>query len=206
MQCDHIFVDLAVTHPNPRIGQIIGIAVVRTTGKGKVLETFSEQVKLYVELSEDEKKHLAGSDDSISLNADSLKSVIGSMRKCILDTRRYDSSYLVIAAHADTDRTYLRNFTNEKSEVFAGRAWLDILALSYPLWYNDMISDRTFDSLCKHFKVENTSPNTATGDCEALVRVYWALMTRYKTALGGEEILREIGGSPLESFRKIVGL
>jgi DNA polymerase III epsilon subunit-like protein len=192
MQCDHVFVDLAVTDPNPTTGKIVGIAVVRTDRKGKVLESFSQEVDSETDIPVPEGETLAV--------------VVSNMKKCILDSRRYDSSYVVIGTHTETDRAHLRNFTKDKSEVFAGRGWIDILALSFPLCYYSMIPDRSFDSLCKHFEVTNTAPNTAMGDCEALVRVYWALMTRYKTALGGEEILREIGGTPLKSLRKIVGL
>jgi DNA polymerase III alpha subunit (gram-positive type) len=205
MNCDHVFVDLAVTHPNPRIGQIIGIAAVRTTGKGKVLDAFSEKIRPTTALTEDERRHLDIIEDYPSEGANAFRDVIKSMKKCVLSDR-YESLYIVVATHADTDRAYLKGYTEDKAEVFAGRAWLDILAISWPLVYNDQISDRGFDSLCKHFQVENTAPNTATGDCEALVRVYWALMKRYKTALGGEEILREIGGGPLENFRKYIGL
>jgi len=189
MNQDHVFVDLAVTHAKPEDGEIVGIAVVRTDKKGKVLAAFSERV---------------ASAESPTFGDPDFDTVIRDMKRSILNDT-FDSSYIVIAAHADTDRAYLREYTDDKPEVFPRRGWLDILALSWPLCYNDMISDRSFESLCRHFKVENTAPNTATGNCEALVRVYWAMMKRYKTALGGEEILREIGGTPLENVRKLVG-
>jgi len=204
MNLDHVFIDLAVTHPNPRIGQIIGIAAVRTNHKGKPLAAFSEKIKIQTELSSEEIKHIGNYVDSAM--TDSFVDVIKSMKAVILDESKYESTYMVVATHAEVDRSFLKNYTEEKTEVFSRKPWLDILALAWPLCFLDMISDRSFDSLCKHFKVENTAVDTATGDCEALVRVYWALIKRYRTALGGEEILREIGGNPLENFRKIVGL
>jgi len=204
MNLDHVFLDLAVTHPNPRIGQIVGIAVVRTDRKGKVLADFSSKIRPATDLSDEEKDTYG--DDVVDTSGDSFVDVIKSMKRKILNESRFEDSFVVIGTHAENDRTFLRNVTEDDPEVFGKRAWLDILILAWPLYHNDMISDRSFDSLCKHFKVENSAPNTAMGDCEALVRAYWALAKRYKTALGGEEILREVGGTPLEKFRTIVGL
>ena len=200
MGCDHVFIELALSHPDLKLGQILGIAAVRTDRKGKPLTAFSEKVKPETDFTPEEKTHV---EENFAIgdrySGESLSQVVKDLKSSVL-SKRYDSKYVIVATHAESVRAFLGE------EVFGKKPWLDILAISWPLAYHDHVSDRTFDSLCKSFKVENTAPDTATGNCEALVRVYWAMMTRYKTALGGEEILREVGGSPLEHLRKYIGL
>lgn len=90
---------------------------------------------------------------------------------------------------------------------FRGKTWLDISQLAWPLGYCDMISNRDLDTLCKHFGavVAHDAAGTMSGNCEALVRVYWAMMQRYRTALIGEEAVRDFGGEALQGIRKFIG-
>lgn len=203
MNTDHVFVILSATHPDPKVGQISGIAAVRTNHKGKVLATYSGSVRLIAELSAEERAHLGGVHPAIDGDAEPFSSVQVAIGKSILSDK-FESNYVVVGN--PIDRTYLKEYTGERPELFPRRSWIDILAISWPLCYHDMISDRTFESLCRHFNVQNPAENTATGNCEALVRVYWAVMARYKIALGGEEIVREVGGSAFQTVLKMVGL
>lgn len=208
MNQDHIFIDLAVTHPNPEIGQIIAVAAVRTDKKGKILTEFAEKIRLHDELSTAEEEH---SPPDFSVNewtsARLLPQVMSMLRETML--LPFDGTYVVVASHADTDRSFLRQAwkTHQASgpALFSARAWIDPLQVAWPMFYNDMMPDRSFDSLCKHFGVRNSAPDTATGDCAALVEVYWNMMNRYKGALIGEEVIREVGGNALAHVRRFFG-
>jgi hypothetical protein len=189
---DHIFIDLAVSDPDPNKGEILALAVVRTDYKGKVLKAFSETISTSDEF--DERR---------------FKTVIGRMQELIL-AKTFEMSYIVVAYGGD-DRRFLRSswerIAHDEAEVFPRRAWLDVQQLAWPLIFNDMMSDRTLDSLCVQFGISRdaSTVDTAMGDCEALVRIYWAMMTRYRGALKGEEMVRQAGGETLAKVRKVVG-
>ena len=110
----------------------------------------------------------------------------------------FTSKFVVVSQYAYLYRPFLL-------DDFKGKPWLDISQLSWPLGYCDMIPDRDFDTLCKHFGIEVDGPGTMTGNCEALARVYWALMKRYRTSLMGEELIRDVGGETLSKVRRFVG-
>ncbi len=71
-----------------------------------------------------------------------------------------------------------------------------------------MIPDRELDTLSKHFgsPIALDLEGTMSGNCEALVRVYWAMMKRYRSALIGEEAVRDFGGEALAGIRKFIGI
>lgn len=210
MNQDHVFIDLAVTHPNPEIGQIIAVAAVRTDKKGKVITEFAEKIRLHEDLSTVEEAH-SPPDFSVTewTQARRLPEVMSTLRETLLIP--FDGSYVVVATHADVDRRFFKeawkthNCNGPGGSPFQHRAWIDPLQLAWPMFYNDMMPDRSFDSLCKHFGVNNSAPDTATGDCAALVEVYWAMMNRYKGALIGEEVIREVGGNALAHVRRFFG-
>ena len=181
---DHIFIDVSYEKKN-----VTAIAAVRTSKDGKVLTSFSEEV------------------DGNGLG-DSPVAVIDNLLSTML-APNFIKEYILIAAHAEVDRQALKelwkssNLRRRQSqgridEPFQGRSWIDILQLAWPMVYNNQISDRSFDTLCKHFEVENKDSDTAMGNCEALVRCYWKLMQQYKVALYGEGLVREIGGKGYE--------
>jgi DNA polymerase III epsilon subunit-like protein len=200
---DHVFIDLAVTDPSPGSGEIIAIAAVRTDRKGKVLTAFSERVKPKERLGESDElppEYHASDWD----NAPDIHKVWDGLKKNVLDEKAFDSNYVVVAHYAEIDRRFLREALGH--EAFPKKAWVDTLQLAWPLYYNDLLTDRSFACLCKHFDVENVAPDTATGDCTALVQVYWKIMARYKGALLAEESVRAIGGEPLAKLRNWIGL
>lgn len=191
MNLDHIFIDLAVTDPNPEKGKIIALAAVRTDKRGNVLAAFSDETSTGGEYSE-------------AL----FKKSIAAMESAIL-AKRFEMSYIVVAHFAEVDRRFLTSAYEAASLgiPFPKRAWLDTAQMAWPLVYNDMIAERTLDSLCVHFGIERKAEtyDTAMGDCEALVRVYWAMMARYRGALQGEELVRNVGGETLAKARKMFG-
>ena len=209
MNLDHLFIDLAVTNPNPSIGQIIAIAAVRTDKKGQQLGSFAAKVKLEEPLSSAEETECAYSDVEWR-SARRFEHVMEDLQVTLITP--FDPTYVAVATHAEVDRSFLReasgNRAFKRSDIskLLTRSWLDPLQLAWPMVYNDMITDRSFVSLCKHFKVENSAPDTATGDVAALVEVYWAMMSRYRGALLGEEVARELGGKALATVRRWTGL
>lgn len=206
MNKDHVFIDVAVTHPNPRIGQVIAIAAVRTDRKGMLLASYSDRIIPTSELSDEEIDHCPNG-YIFSKEGFSFQQVAKALIKSILEP--FDKSYYVIAVDAATDKEFLKegwkkNGCKQPAKLLTNR-WLDVLQVSWPLVHSDMIPDASFDSLCTHFQIVNPAPDTATGDCEALVKVYWAMMNRFRAALTGEEVIRQAGGKPLAIIRNIVG-
>ncbi len=185
MNLDHVFVDVAMTEAKAT-AEATAIAVVRTDHRGTVLGGFSEKIGE------------GGRDFGIVANA---------IKAELLDP--YPESYIVVAHHAQLDRDVLtraHKLAKRGPELFKGRAWLDTVQLAWPFAYHDLVSSRDLDTICKAFGVINTAPDTAMGDCEALVRVYWAMMRRLDTALTGEEAVRNVIGEPIAKLRSIIGL
>jgi hypothetical protein len=181
MNLDHVFIELGLSEDNPELAAVTGMAVVRTDRKGKVLAAYSDTAK----------------HDGPVAPIDRLYERV---RAEVL--KPYPASYVVVSQHAATYKRILGD------RCFPERPWVDIAQLAWPLGYCDMISARDLDTLSKHFAVsggEYGTDGTMTGNCEILVRVYWAMMQRYRTALLGEEAVRDIGGEALASLRKFVG-
>lgn len=181
MNLDHVFIDLAVSDPDPEKGEIVAMAVVRTDHQGKVLAAFSDT---------------CGSDHSF--DEPRFAQCIHRMQDTIL-AKNLQVSYIVVA-HGPDDRRFLRaaygRLKEKDSEVFPKRSWLDTSQLAWPFVYNDMASERTLESLCVHFGVpfDPETADSAMGDCERLVRLYWTMMGRYRLALKGEQMARDVGG------------
>lgn len=85
--------------------------------------------------------------------------------------------------------------------------WLDVRQLAWPLVLHTAVSQhRSFSELCAHFGItKEIDERAGTSECVALSQLYWAMMTRYKTSLFGEEALRNAGGKTLASVRKLIG-
>lgn len=181
MNLDHIFIELALSEDNIEAASVTGMAAVRTDRKGKVLAAYSESCSI---------RGLVDTD---------VEGLYGNLSSALLVP--YPAQYVIIAQHANAYKGLLG------PNRFRGKTWLDIAQLAWPLGYCDMISNRDLDTLCKHFELApNVQDGTMSGNCEALVRVYWAMMKRYKTALIGEEAVRDYGGEALASLRKYIGL
>lgn len=184
MNLDHIFVELGLSEDTPR-GKtesdysVTGIAAVRTDRKGKVLAAYSESCSIR------------------GLVPNDIESIYGNLSSALL--LPYPAQYVIISQHAATYRGLL------DPAYFRGKSWLDIAQLAWPLGYCDMISNRDLDTICKHFAIKIDSEGTMSGNCEALVRAYWAMMQRYRTALLSEEAIRDYGGEALAGLRKYIG-
>ncbi len=119
----------------------------------------------------------------------------------------FDRSFILVAHHAEVDKAFLAKAAKSAGiEVFPKRAWIDTLQLVWPFAYHDLITSRDFDSICRHFGVQNAAPDTAMGDCEALSRLYWIMMGRFEYALKGEAAVRDVVGEPISAIRNLIGL
>ena len=176
---DHIFIALNRDAFDKGINEISGI---RTNGK------FGYLTKSAIK---------AAFTAKIDKNFDSVISDL----KIKLDTIN-NPKFVVVAHNGDYLRTLVKGQTKEN--LFIERLWIDLSQLAWPLLCNGMISARTLDTLCSYFKVEINCVDSAD-DCSALAQIYGQLMQRYKTALSGEETIREIGGDTLEGIRRMVG-
>ncbi len=179
---DHLFLALGLSESNLETAAITGIAAVRTDRKGTVLAAYSESCSV---------RGLVDCD---------LEAVYGNMANALL--KPFPAHYVIVAEHSNAYRTLLG------PAYFKGKTWLDISQLAWPLGYSDMIPDRSLDTLTKHFgtPIAFDLEGTMSGNCEALVRVYWAMMKRYRSALIGEEAVRDFGGEALAGIRKFIGI
>lgn len=87
------------------------------------------------------------------------------------------------------------------SPVLQDVRWLAIEQVAWPLEFCDMIGDVSLKGLSKSFGFEDS--RTVTDRCSLLVRVYWTMMRRYKTALLVEEVGRDLGGETLATVRRM---
>ncbi len=195
---DHVFIDLALSDVDPAKGHIVGIAAIRTDYRGKVMVCedgvnagFSEKVASPVEADPEAVPF-------IEVYRDLCARVLA---PC------FDKAYILVAHHAELDRKFLdRAAAAANISVFPRKTWIDTLQLVWPFAYHDMVTSRDFDSICRHFGVQNAAPDTAMGDCEALSRLYWRMMSRFEYALRGEAAVRDVVGEPLAALKNMIGL
>jgi hypothetical protein len=197
MSCDHLFLDLevqamaapvrgklraidavVVEHRTTPTCPITSIAGVRTNDRGKVLSSFALK--------------------------DAAFPVI---HKALLDLARGDS-YVVVAIAPESKKRALRDayMFHDLADPFAGRAWLDFSQVAWPLVLAGHVQSRSLRSLGEHFKIKHDAPGTVTGDVAFLCAVYWEAAKRYRAALAGEEVVRDLGGNALASIRKVIGI
>lgn len=176
MNLDHVFLWSAYERGNLR-----KIAAVRTDRKGRVLTAYESKIAPKRERESSEFPNL---------------------QNAILDME----SVLGIGINPSvivSEKPVIEKATFGAVFPFTEDIWLDIYQLSWPLFLNAAISkDRAFRELCAEFNVVIDSDNEVV----ALCNVYWAMMTRYKTSLFGEEIFRDMGGKALASVRKLLGV
>lgn len=177
---------------DPARGHVLGIAVVRTDARGNV-RTVGEGVKAaYSERIE--------SDGESDPEARDFEDAIQAMRALVMGPS-FDPQFIVVSHGAALDREFLRRAwqrCGNDGEIFGERrAWLDMNQIVWPLAYCDMVSSRDLASVASVFGLTNTAPDTCTGDCELLVRTYWAMMRRYRLAMVGEQTAREAIGETL---------
>lgn len=204
MNYDHVFLtarpaNTSITRDGATLRRLTEIAAVRTDNHGNVLAAFSESLV-----------------STPAARSTRTNAVFDRMREVIIEGSElqgdmaFEPSFVTVCWRADSTRTLLRvamehEVDSETDAFFTFHGWIDLMQLSWPLAYHDMIGDRTLDSLCASFGFTVPKRPSVDDECRALVKAYWALMARYKAALVGEEVVRQVGGKPLQTFRKILG-
>ncbi len=192
MNIDHIFLDPALTSTDPEKGEVIALAVARTDHRGTV-RTVDGVRAAYSERIRTEKE--------IDAESRELTEAVRAMRELVCHPS-FDDKF-VIVAHGNLDRAFLRKAwqkAGEKGEVFGARLWLDAAQVAWPLAYSDQVSSSDLTSLASTFGFTNSAPDTCTGDCELLMKTYWAMMRRYRLALVGEGAVRDVVGEGVSGF------
>jgi hypothetical protein len=181
MNQDHVFVKIEVVDRKPD-----GLAVARVDRKGNPICSFS---------------------DCVSVGED-FPALITRMQREILD-ERYSKEYVVVAHYSEIERAYLKKHYDSKraDEVFNGRMWISVSQLAWPLVDAQMIPTIAFEVVCMYFGVDRVKGDglNVEKDCTALVRVFFDLMSRYRSALIVDETVRDFGGQTLASIRKTIG-
>jgi len=205
MRQEHIFFDIETSSLDPKKGEILEMAAIRTDRRGNILATTSDKIKPTKPVDDDAAR-VNGYNPEAWENAATFPEAMATMRSVLLSPM-FDEKFVVVAHFADFDRSFLSNACAEykEPEPFEKRAWICTGALAWPLVYSDMISSRSLESLCKHFGIRNPAAHTASGDATATMNVYWAMMRRYSTSLKGEEFARDIGGKTFKTVRDMLG-
>ncbi len=197
MNMDHIFIDVTTSSLEAESGEVLSIAAIRTDRTGRHIQAFQSKVK--PKNDDFQSTPRKGTEYSAREweDAPAKREVCRSMHSILVS--QYDPKYVVVAHFTDMVRPFVRNM----GEDFKGRAWIDTAQLAWPMIGCGQLPSRGLDSLAIHFGVNHEEFGaTAVGDCATLMLVYWAMMNRYKGALGGEELLRIAGGDTLASVRK----
>lgn len=114
----------------------------------------------------------------------------------IILSSRFDQKPIFVAHNAELVKSILGLKSN--------RAWICTSQLAWPLIYNDMVVSRNLDSVAKHFGINESNVDVTT-EVAIVMKVYWEMMRRYKTALFAEQSIRKVGGEHLESVRRFMG-
>ena len=176
MNLDHVFVTACVKK------ELFAVAAVRTSRKGIVRAAFAEKV--------------APKNDRHREYRD-LPQIMESLRNVLLED---DVPYVAVGYNIGPLQKYF-------SKAFSlDEVWIDVAQLAWPLLLSQVVPSAKFPELCRHFNITNEAPGTATGDCTALVQLYWAMMARYKTSLAAEAVAREMGGKTLATVRSWFGV
>lgn len=206
---DHIFLCIRYTshevHP-----EVTEIAAVRTNGyfsavrPNTAIAAFTTKVQpkvCHIDIQEGEKHYNVLE----WKNAPDFRVAINQLKKSIL-RESFSHKYVVVTQYLEITKSILRRDCQSVGEELfpSERAWLDINQLVWPLVVNHLIDNRKLETLAQYLNIPYQ--NTDTADvCSVLVHVYNALMRRYKTALIGEEAMRDFGGETLQKLRDMVG-
>lgn len=205
MKQDHIFFDIETSSLDYDSAEVLDMAAIRTDRTGDILAAYSDRIRPSREVDPKSAK-VNGYNSSDWANAQEFKAAVAAMAGVILNPK-FDTKYVVVAHFSEFDKTILTNQCKAHGiEMPFKRAWLDTAQIAWPYAFNDMLSGRSLDTLCKYFGVVNKSPHTAAGDAAATMHAYWAMMRRLTPALMAEEFLVRKGGQKLDSIRKLVGL
>jgi hypothetical protein len=197
---DHIFVDVQTSMADPRKGEIISLAMVRTTSAGKPVASHSALIAPVGEVTAkeyDREKWI----DAIPYGA-----AARAFENIILDGQ-FESKPIIVGHSADGHRAALRLAQDGlgKAEFFAGRAWACTSHMAWPLVYAGIVPSRSLEAVAKYFGVVNKAPNTTQGNVVACLETYWAMMRRYRTALTAENFIDTMGGDTVKHFRSMFG-
>ena len=157
--------------------EMIGMAVVRTNERGTVLKAYADKV----------------SDDK------SFEKICDNVYKDFV--HMYDESYVVITEVSETYEYFKKN----KITLFEA-PWLNMSQLAWPLVFSGVLPGRSLDQVAGYFGIKNNNPDTATGNCEYLTRVYWTMMRNMRLAIIAEEGMRDYGGKIIANVRSIIGI
>lgn len=183
MQTDTIYIVIQTTEPSVMLGELEAIAICRVDRRGVSIAAFA---------------------DTIS-SASDFKTIWERIRTSVLSPA-FSKKYTVVTNHPQTHRFLGAEL---KKEPFGSNEWIDTEALAWPFYHAGMIPGRSLWDLAVFFAVGADFRDDADGvadQCTTLVQVYSFMMARYKTALLGEEAVREVGGSALTKALKWVGL
>lgn len=200
MNQEHIFIDLETSSLNPKTGEIIELAAIRTDCFGTMVGSpVCDKIKP-LKLVDAEAAKVNGYSEKDWQYAVPFRIAFENFERSLIRDR---TDKLVIVAHfADFDRRFLEE-TLDREQIpnpLQGRSWIDTGQLAWPLVFNDYLKSRSLEALCKYYGIENEHPHSAADDVKATAEVYWAMMGRFKIAQGVETKVRRFGTGILDTI------
>lgn len=191
---DHLFIELGASSDDLADSVPTAIAAVRTTFKGRVLGVYGDRVKANEEDTRKDSKDFK----LVWRNLNS--ELIEPYEDTRLVTVWRDSTFkqVTLGRAAALASVSIKDFLNHPS--------LDVMELSWPLVFSGLIPSRNLVTLCDYFRASNPAPGSASGDCEALVKVYFTMMDHYSLGLRCNDGIREIGGQVFDGLRQMFKL
>lgn len=208
---DLIFIAGAPSSLNLKDAELIEVALVRASrtagrlNRAAVQSAYTTRILPTKEVTEAARR-LSEYNEAEWAQAIDFNAALRQLRANILEG--FNGQYTVIAYRSELLRPILRNECSRvgaSDEIFAGRAWIDIGQLAWPLVDGGLIPSRDLETLATYFDVGLASPRNTADMCSAMAAVYSEMMRRYRTALTGEQALRDVGGETLEGIRRIIG-
>jgi hypothetical protein len=178
MNLDHVFIELDLS---PGVDEVVNLAIVRTTSKGKVLCTYKTDVEQGPHMQAYVKDRIAD-----------------------VAFTPFPAGVIAISSHAKLYQSLCSETKYGILSALNGKPWFDLTELAWPLRFHDMVSGGDLDTLAKFFELQGNED--VMSRCETLTAVYWQLMQRYGSALKGEAVVRELGGQKLANVRKFLGI
>lgn len=173
---DHIFIDIKID------GKTGEISAIRTNDEGKHIAAYSDAFTI----QDDDKERV------------SFKTAINGFESIVLKGR--SERFVVVCHFMEYARTALHSLIKEKgiSDPFVGRSWVDIGQLAWPLFYEQMITDRNIATLARYYGIDDPNAGTSDKRCYLISEIYFRMMRRYAIAQRVESGVRGVGGNLVE--------
>jgi len=177
---DHIFIDVTTEGESLSLASI---AAFRTDRKGNLLASYHDDIA---------RENAFG---GVTLSV-----AMASFRNVVLGQGM--ASKFVYVSHYDNTRAILEKETGE--HVAFDVPWFYTCQLGWPLFNAGIVPNLELDSLANAHGIQ-TLTQSAENSATTIMRTYWEMMRRYRSAMVAEELVRKSSGPTVEKIRSALG-